>query len=245
MAAKTPETSKKIISKPALTIIKAYSRFKVITTFYPELINFFKKFEGRYYEYATKYWSFPNENWGEFKPFLELKKYDYKVIKAENFVTISKTQKALHLKFGAYQTDFKLFEEVEGAVYSRVISKYVIPLEAFSQVMAILKERKFTFVIDEVDANDTDSIFTGPECSESSDLEEQEEPKKKKLKKIEEEEEEEEEIRDFQVVGPIQYAYSPACASLTKKNDNEKLKEAKQTRKVERSDQDHDKENDF
>lgn len=237
MSAKTSQTSKKTIAKPRLTIIKAFSRFKVITSFYPDLINFFKTFEGRYYEYATKYWSFPNENWIEFKPFLELHKYDYKVIKAENFVSISRTPKALHLKFGAYQEDFNLFDKIEGAIYSRVISKYVIPLEALSHVEAILKEKKFTYTVDDID--ECSNFSTGPECSESSDNEENEKPKKKKLRKISEEE------IEFSVDGPINYAYSVSNAASAKNDEEQKeMKNSKKT-KSSHQDYDHDKENDF
>ena len=189
MSTPTSSKEKTVFEKKPLTIIKGFARFKVLTAFHPDLIPFFKTVEGRYYEFATKCWSFPNENWSSLKLFFEKNTFEYKVIKAENFATINKTSQAVHLKFGAFQKNFDMLKPIKGVTYCRIISKYVMPLSALPQLESILKDKKFTYNVngsDEIDSSD------GPECSESSESEiEKEEPIKKRLKKISEDREEE------------------------------------------------------
>jgi hypothetical protein len=220
MSAQKSTKVKQVIAKPSLTIIKCFSRFKVLTTFYPDLINFFKTMDGRYYEFALKCWSFPNENWNIFKLFFDKNNYSYKVIKAEKFVSINKTAKELHLKFGAFQENFDMFKEIEGVTYCRIISKYVMPLSALPQLEVILKDKKFLYVVETYDETDT-SI--GPECSESSESEEEEkEPTKKKMRKMSVEKEDQDCV-EFVATAPINYAYMiPTTSKEKAKEDSEK-----------------------
>lgn len=205
MSAQKSSKVKPVIAKPALTIIKCFSRFKVLTSFYPDLINFFKTMDDRYYEFALKCWSFPNENWNIFRLFFEKNNYSYKVVKAEKFVSINKTAEALHLKFGAFQENFDMFKEIESVTYCRLISKYVMPLSAIPQLEVILKDRKFLYV-----------SSVGPECSESSESdEEKDEPTKKEMRKISGEKEDKD-CLEYVATTPINYAYLTPTTSKEK-----------------------------
>ena len=103
--------------------------------------------EGRYYDYSHKLWSFPNCCWEDMKCFLDSQKYTYKCIKAQNYVTVTKNPDSLHLKFGGFQEDFKIFNSIRGAAYNRNISKYVIPIDQEKVVLEILAGKGFTCTI--------------------------------------------------------------------------------------------------
>jgi len=57
-------------------------------------------------------WSFPNCCWEDMKCFLNSQKYNYKCIKAQNYVTVTKNPDLLHQKFGGFQEDFKIFNSI-------------------------------------------------------------------------------------------------------------------------------------
>jgi hypothetical protein len=51
-------------------IIKNKYRFKVKAGYYNNLVEFFKRFDGRYYDHETTEWSFPSESLDSIKAFL-------------------------------------------------------------------------------------------------------------------------------------------------------------------------------
>ena len=132
------------VLEPMVTVINGFCRYKITCKFSPTLISFFKTIDGRYYDFCVKLWSFPNDSWRQMEAFLEDKEYSYKMVKAEDFVTVTKTPYNLQLKFGGFQEDFKVFEKISGSKYDRALSKYVIPLEKESELLQLLEERKFT-----------------------------------------------------------------------------------------------------
>ena len=112
---------------PSITVIENNSRFKVVATFSAVLVNYLKTIEGRYYDFQLKQWSFPNDSWANLEAFLEERNLNFIRVKADNYVTITKTKGSLLLKFAAFQPDFKFLSEIKGATYDRKISMYVTP----------------------------------------------------------------------------------------------------------------------
>jgi uncharacterized protein YlbG (UPF0298 family) len=134
---------------PAITVIENNSRFKVVATFSAVLVNYLKTIEGRYYDFQLKQWSFPNDSWDNLQAFLEERNFNFILVKAENYVTITKTKGSLLLKFAAYQPDFKFLSEIKDATYDRKISMYVIPYIAQKELEKILKDNHFVYHINE------------------------------------------------------------------------------------------------
>ena len=130
-----------------VTVINGFCRYKITCKFSPTLISFFKTIDCRYYDFSVKLWSFPNDSWRQMEAFLKDKEYSYKMVKAEDFVTVTKTPYNLQLKFGGFQEDFKVFEKISGSKYDRALSKYVIPLEKETELLQLLEERKFTHIL--------------------------------------------------------------------------------------------------
>jgi len=133
------------IAHPSITVIESNNRFKVAATFSPLLVNYFKTIEGRFYDFSLKQWSFPNDAWENLQAFFEERNFGYIKVKAEKYLTITKTNGSLLLKFAAFQPDFKFLNEIKGATYDRNISMYVIPDNAEKQLEKILKDHKYTY----------------------------------------------------------------------------------------------------
>ena len=168
---------------PMVIIIKnnMQNRFKLLCTFTPVLINYFKTIEGRYYDFQLKQWSFPSIAWSDLQAFLEEKNFAYRTVNAEKYLSISKQPTGLHLKFATYQEDFKILEAIKGSKYDRSLSKYVIPLKEQSNLEGVLKENGFIYDID------SKLVFSGSEVDLLLKAQKAEEdPKKKKRRVVEE-----------------------------------------------------------
>jgi hypothetical protein len=130
-------------------IIKNKYRFKVKAGYYNNLVEFFKRFDGRYYDNETTEWSFPSESLDSIKAFLNKNSFVFKEMEANQLVRISISDKEVLMSFEAFVHDFSIFKVIEGAFYEREISKYIIPKRKFDQLEAILMENKFNFLITE------------------------------------------------------------------------------------------------
>ena len=65
----------------------------------------------------------------------------------KNQAKIEKSPKGLELSFSSFIEDFNVFKEIDGALYERQISKWVIPLEKQHELEEMLQKYKFSFIV--------------------------------------------------------------------------------------------------
>ena len=134
-------------TKETILIIEGPTRFKVVSKYIPIIADYCKTLEGRFYDFPAKLWSFPIESLEKFEAFLDERLFAYKTVKLNKYVSIYKTNKSLQLKFAGYQESFIIFQQLEGSVYDRSLSMYVIPVEHLELLEKILEEHEFSYQI--------------------------------------------------------------------------------------------------
>ena len=51
------------------------------------------------------------------------------------------------MSFDGYQENFNIFKEIEGAHYEREMAKFIVPLDKFEQLEAVLIKNKYNFLL--------------------------------------------------------------------------------------------------
>ena len=102
--------------------------------------------------------------------FLDKEKFSYTNTATKNLANIEKTPKCLELSF---IKDLNVFKQIDGAFYSRQISKWVIPLEKQQELEEMLQKYKFSFIVQ----------LKGEEVNEQDDSDTTDDEPQKKVQK--------------------------------------------------------------
>ena len=51
------------------------------------------------------------------------------------------------MSFSSFTEEFNIFKQIDGAIYDRQISKWIIPLEKQQELEEILQKYKFSFIV--------------------------------------------------------------------------------------------------
>ena len=142
----------------SVEIIHGDKRFAVISKYDRGLVTHFKTIDKRHYNAEKHEWTFPKEKLEEFLAFLDKGKYQYTKTSTKNQAKVEKSAKGLELSFSSFIEDFNVFKQIEGSVYDRQISKWIIPLDKQPELEETLQKYKFSFIVQLKEEEDKQAV---------------------------------------------------------------------------------------